>query len=218
MLKKDFKKELKEFYNPSSKEISTVNVPAFDFVMIDGKGDPNNNTSFQNAIEALYAFSYTLKFKIKKGQTAVDYGVMPLEGLWWDAERPNITQSVVGFDRGNFDPVTGDRSKWCWTLMIQQPYITDEVFKETLEEVKERKALPSLDQLRLERFTEGKSVQIMHIGPFSEEGPNIAKLHNYIKSQNAKPNGKHHEIYLSDFRKTNPAKLKTVLRQPFISQ
>lgn len=203
MLKKDFKKELKEFYNPSGKDISVVDVPAADFVMIDGKGDPNNNKEFQEAVEALFSFSYTLKFKIRNGQAAVDYGVMPLEGLWW-AE-----------DMSDFDPEKGNKKNWLWTLMIMQPYITEGVFSEVIEDVAKKKDLPALSKLRLERFDEGRAAQILYTGPYSAEGPTITKIHQKIEEIGGKLSGKHHEIYLSDMRRTSPDKLKTVLRQPF---
>jgi len=203
MIKKDFKKELKEFYAPSTKEIGFVDVPRFDFVMIDGQGNPNNSPEFSAAIEALFSFSYTLKFKLKKGQAAVDYGVMPLEGLWW------------ADDMMAFDPIKGDKSAWKWTAMIMQPYITDDIFTETVAELAKKKDLPALPKLRLESFTEGPSVQLMHIGPFAEEGPNIIRLHQAIEEEGFMRSGKHHEIYLSDLRRVAPEKLKTVIRQPY---
>lgn len=197
----DYKKELKNLYNPSAKEVSEVEVPAMNFLMIDGKGDPNTSEEFKEAIEALYPLAYSIKFDIKKNQ-GKDFGVMPLEGLWW-ADDMN-------------DFVTGDRDNWKWTLMIMQPEsVTEELFKKNINIVAEKKNPASLSKIRFEKYNEEKSVQIMHIGPFSEEGPNIQKMHDRIKELGGKLSGKHHEIYLSDMRKTAPAKLKTVLRQPY---
>ena len=132
----------------------------------------------------------------------IDYGVMPLEGLWWSN---NIN-----------DFATGNRDNWQWTLMIMQPeFVTKEIFEQSLAAVQKKKAIPSIEKVRFEEYKEGKSVQIMHVGPFSEEGANVAKLHVYIKTQNGTPSGKHHEIYLSDFRRVAPEKMKTILRQPY---
>ncbi len=205
MAKIDFKKEMKNLYNPSAKEVSEVIVPAMNFLMIDGKGDPNTSNEFKDAIEALYPVSYTIKFDIKKNQ-GKDFGVMPLEGLWW-ADDMN-------------DFMTGNRDNWKWTLMIMQPeFITKELVDKSINTVAKKNlpagGPPALSKIRFEKYDEGKSVQIMHIGPFAEEGPNIQKLHGRIKELGGKLSGKHHEIYLSDMRKTAPEKLKTILRQPY---
>jgi hypothetical protein len=200
MEKVDHKKVLKDFYRPSSRKPSEVDVPEMNFLMIDGKGDPNTAQEYQDALETLYATSFTLKFKLKKAKTA-DFTVMPLEGLWW----------VEGSEGFEIDSKEG----WCWTSMIMQPQpvIRSEVL-EAIAEVKEKKDPPALQKLRFESYREGYSVQIMHIGPWSEEKPTIEKLHSYAEEQGFKLRGKHHEIYLSDPRKTAPEKLKTVIRQP----
>jgi len=200
MAKIDFKKELKQFYNPSAKEVVAVDVPAMNFLMIDGEGDPNTAPQYKEALEALFSVSYALKFMIKK-EKGVDYGVMPLEGLWW-------VDDMTKFSAARKD-------EWKWTSMIMQPkYVTAEYIKAAIDNTQKKKNLPALPKLRLENFHEGLAVQIMHIGPFSAEGPNIAKMHAFIQSSGHALSGKHHEIYLSDMRKTAPAKLKTVLRQP----
>jgi hypothetical protein len=207
MQKRDLKKELKYLYQPSAKQAEMVDVPKMNFLMIDGMGDPNTSKEFQAAIMTLYPLAYTLKFEIKKSQE-IDYPVMPLEGLWW-AE-----------DMSNFGDDKGDRSKWQWTLMIMQPeYVTKELFEAARETVRKKKDLSMLDKVRLEPYDEGSSAQLMHIGPFSAEGPNILKVHDFIKTSGASFDGKakkHHEIYLSDFRRVAPEKMKTVIRQPFI--
>lgn len=202
MEKIDYKKTLKPLYKPSSKAVELVEVPAMNFLMIDGQGDPNTSTAYQKAIEALFGVSYALKFMIKKGEQAVDYGVMPLEGLWW-------TEDMSLFS-------TDDKSQWLWTAMIMQPdMVTAELVQKAIETTrKKKKALDALSNLRFEPFEEGRCAQIMHIGPFSEEAPTVESVHAFIEAQGSQPRGKHHEIYLSDFRRTAPERLKTIIRQP----
>lgn len=201
MEKIDFKRKFKEYYKPSSKKISIVEIPEFNFLTIDGEGDPNKIGMFQEAVSALYSVSYTLKFSIKKGERKIDYGVMPLEGLWWCDDMKNFSVK--------------NKDAWKWTLMIMQPdIIKDNDIKEAVETVKKKKYSPLLDSLKINNFNEGLSVQTLHIGPFSEEGPVIEKMHNFIDENGYRFNGKHHEIYLSDIRKAAPEKWKTVLRQP----
>jgi len=202
MSKIDYKKEYKELYNPSAKEVSFVDVPKFNYLMVDGKGDPKTSKEFKEAIETLYPVAYSIKFDIKKNESK-DFGVMPLEGLWW-AE--NVR---------DFDPESGNRNNWQWTLMIMQPELVSEKhFQRALEAV-EKKNLPAITKIRFESLDEGTSTQIMHIGPFSEEGDNIKKIHQAIWDKKGSENGEHHEIYLSDMRKVAPSKMKTVLRQPY---
>lgn len=201
MSKIDFKKELKHLYRPSAKNEVAVDVPEMNFLMIDGLGEPGSE-SFGIAIEALYSVSYTLKFMIKKGDIAVDYGVLPLEGLWW------------ADDMADF--IADNKANWKWTLMIMQPsYITKALVGEAIEQVRTKKKLTSVDKLRFEAFTEGPCAQTMHIGPFSEEGPTVERVHRFIESNGNQLAGKHHEIYLSDFRRTKPENLKTIIRQPY---
>ncbi len=200
MEKIDYKKKLEELYNPSAKEVTAINVPKMNFLMIDGQGDPGTSKPYQEAIEALFSVSYALKFKIKKSR-GVDYSVMPLEGLWWADDMADFTK--------------GNRNNWRWTAMIMQPeMVTKEMVGETIEEVTKKKNFPALPLIRFESYNEGPAAQIMHIGPFSEEGSNIQKIHKFIEESGHKLRGKHHEIYLSDYRKTAPEKMKTVLRQP----
>jgi len=204
MNKVDLKKTLKHLYNPSTREVSVVDVPPMNFLMIDGAGDPNVSPEYQQAIEALYSLSYTLKFMVKKS-AGVNYVVMPLEGLWWTD------------DPGQFSMTNKDA--WKWTAMIMQPeHVTPELFEEALAEVRQKKDLPALDRVKFEAYHEGLSAQIMHIGPYAAEEPTIARLHHFIRDNGYEPNGKHHEIYLSDPRRTAPEKLKTVLRQPIRKQ
>ncbi len=202
MGKIDLKKRLAGLYHPPAKEVTLVDVPVMNFIVIDGRGAPESD-SYQQAVEALYAVAYTLKFSRKKAD-GTDYAVMPLEGLWW------------AVDMSVFDPQKADRAKWQWTMMIMQPdFIIPSDFNAARESSAVKKDNPAISGIRFESFKEGKSVQIMHIGPFSTEGPNVRKLHDKISETGGRLSGKHHEIYLSDFRRVDPAKMKTVLRQPY---
>ncbi len=201
MRKIDFKKELTTLYKPSLKKVEEVTVPEMNFLMIDGQGDPSTSQEFVDAIEALYPLSYALKFRVKKSDLEIDYGVMPLEGLWWADDMSSFS--------------SGDKDKWKWTLMIMQPdFITQEMVEEERKLVNKKKIPKSLSSVRFGSFYEGKAAQIMHMGPFSEEGPTIEKVHSYICDSGCERVGKHHEIYLSDMRRAAPEKWKTVIRQP----
>ena len=202
MEKIDLKKELKAFYNPTAKEVTLIDIPKMNYIMIDGQGAPESE-QFTQAMLALYPIAYTIKFD-KKKTGGPDFTVMALEGLWW-AEDMKV-----------FMPETSDRNKWQWTVMMMQPdFITRRDFENAVKAAKKKKDNPALDNVRFESFTEGKSVQIMHIGPYSAEGPNIQKIHQKIAEIGGKLSGKHHEIYLSDPRRVTPDKMKTVLRQPY---
>lgn len=201
MEKIDYKKQLKHLFAPSAEKVEIVDVPQMNFLMVDGKGDPNTAKSFSDAIEALYPLSYTLKFMVKKGKKGIDYGVLPLEALWWADDMSAFT--------------TGNKDAWKWTVMIMQPeFITLKMVKEATEEVERRKKPVALPLVRFEAFKEGKAAQIMHIGPFSEEGPTIEKVHSFIDNNGSRRMGKHHEIYLTDIRRAAPEKWKTIVRQP----
>ena len=201
MEKIDYKKELKHLYKPSPKTVVIVDVPEMNFLMIDGQGDPNTSKEYSSAVEALYAVSYSLKFMIKRGELRVDYGVMPLEGLWW----------VDDMSQFSID----DKNSWEWTSMIMQPeYVTQDLFAVACDKVEKKKNPVALSKIRFESFTESKAAQTMHLGPFSEEGPTIERIHNFIRDNGYSRTGKHHEIYLSDIRKAAPENWKTVIRQP----
>jgi hypothetical protein len=201
MKKIDLKNELKQLYHPSAKEVGIVNVPAMNYLMVDGEGDPNTAKSFAEAVAALFAVAYAVKFKVKKGTPAIDYGVMPLEGLWWSDDMAAFT--------------VADKSRWKWTAMIMQPsFVTQDLIEQVMKEVKDKTNPAALPKLRRESFSEGRCAQIMHLGPFSEEGPTVQKVHGFIEAIGRRV-GKHHEIYLSDIRRAAPAKWKTVIRQPF---
>ncbi len=201
MVKYDFKKEKKDLYYPSDKKVSVVDVPRMKFIMVDGKGDPNTSTEYQDAMEALFPLSYKTKF-ISKKENNQDYVVMPLEGLWW----------VENMEEFSIE----DKESWNWTAMIMQPeFITAELIKRAMEDVEEKKNPASLSKVRFEKFSERLSAQIMHIGPYgAAEGPTIERIHEFIEKSGYKRRDKHHEIYISDVRRTRPEKLKTVVRQP----
>jgi hypothetical protein len=207
----DLKKEYKHLYQPSAKKVEIVQVPRLQFAMIDGaieKGyEPGNSPVFQEATQSIYGISYTLKFMLKKRKTdAIDYPVMALEGLWW-------------VEDGMFDITIKDN--WFYTLMIMQPeVITQDLFAEGVEQVRKKRGdHPALAQLRLAEFEEGLCVQTMHIGPYATEPATIDRMRTFAQENGYRDlvgsrGGKHHEIYLGDPRKADPAKLKTVLRHP----
>jgi len=200
MEKLDLKKSLKYLYEPGAKEFSVVDVPEMDFLMIDGQGNPNTSAEYVASLQALYSTAYTLKFMIKK-EMAIDYPVMASEGLWW-------TDDMRDFS-------TTRKDDWQWTMMIMQPEIvTRQLFDRAVAAALEKKGQPALTRLRLERFHEGLSTQILYFGPYSDEGPTISRLHQSIEQSGHVRFGKHHEIYLGDPRRVAPEKLRTVIRQP----
>jgi hypothetical protein len=204
MAKIDYKKEWKHLYNPPKTEFTIVDVPRMKFLMVDGHGDPNKAQEYQDAIEALYGVAYKMKF-ISKKTLERDYVVPPLEGLWWAEDMETFSTER-------------DKSQWDWTMMIMTPeWVTVDIFANAVEQVRKTKNPGSLDKVRLEQYHEGLSVQIMHVGSFDDEGPVLAEMHSeFIPGNGYIENGKHHEIYLSDFRRVSPEKLKTVLRQPVL--
>ncbi|MDQ1276023.1 MAG: hypothetical protein QG610_1598 [Euryarchaeota archaeon] len=205
MPKMDLKKENKEFYNLSSKEASIIDIPEMNYLMIDGEGDPNTSKEYQDAIEALFSASFKVKF-ISAKEALKDYVIMPLEGLWWVENMENFNIQA--------------KNSWKWTAMIRQPdFVTKNMVEKALEEVEKKKKLPALSKIRFESMHEGLSGQIMHLGPYSEEETTIEKLHGFIEANGygfsgTMPGEKHHEIYISDVRRTKPEKLKTIIRQP----
>jgi hypothetical protein len=201
MEKIDYKKQLKQLYSPSAKHVEIVEVPQMNFLMVDGEGNPNTAKSFSDAVEALYSLAYTLKFMVKNGELGIDYGVLPLEALWWADDLSAFT--------------LGKKDDWKWTVMIMQPaFITSQMVAQATAAVERKKNPVSLPLVRFEAFKEGTSAQILHIGPFTEEGPTVEKVHQFINDHGSQRVGKHHEIYLSDIRRTAPEKWKTIVRQP----
>ncbi|MBB3187404.1 GyrI-like domain-containing protein [Microbacter margulisiae] len=202
MAKRDFKKELKAIYDCPAITPVSVTIPGMNYLMIDGQGNPNTSPAYQEAIETLFSVSYTLKFMIKKAPNGSDYGVLPLESLWWT--------------ENGMPPDMEHKELWHWTAMIMQPeFITKELLDEAIKQIKtKKKDLPALQKMRFEYFEEGACVQIMHIGPYAAEQPTITQLYEFMAQKDVGFNGKHHEIYLSDIRKASPEKLKTIIRQP----
>jgi hypothetical protein len=200
MEKIDLKKDFKFLYQASAKEVALVEVPSMNYLMVDGEGDPNTVPAYADAVEVLFMVSYAIKFMLKKSALAIDYGVMPLEGLWWADDMSKFSSS--------------DKSNWKWTAMIMQPaFVTPEMIVKAIADVKEKKSPRAIAKLRQAYLTEGRCAQILHIGPFSAEGPSIEKVHQFIAAR-GRLSGKHHEIYLSDIRKADPSKWKTIIRQP----
>jgi len=201
----DLKKTYKQFYQPTQKAIVDITVPAFKFLMIDGIGDPNTASSFQDAVNALYSLSYTLKFSKKSDSPQHDFTVMPLEALWW-------SKNLDAFPEGKKD-------EWEWTCMIHQPdFISNEDVFSAKESVLEKKGLLAVNDVRFETFEEGRSAQILYIGPYADETSTIKNIHQFILDAECELTGYHHEIYLSDPRRTAPEKLKTIIRQPMRSK
>ena len=198
MDKIDFRKTLKTLYAPG-RAFDAVDVPPLSYVMVDGAGDPNTAPGYVQAVEALYATSYALKFAIKAA-LGRDYVVPPLEGLW------------TADDPSSF--VRRDKAAWRWTMMILAPdFATPALFDQAVAKARSRRDLPA--SLRLETYAEGPSLQILHIGAYDDEGPILKRLHDIeMPTRGVTFNGPHHEIYLGDPRRTEASKLKTVLRQP----
>jgi hypothetical protein len=206
MEKLDLKKELKTLYAPSAKKVELVDVPKFKFLMIDGAIEPGQGPGtsplFAENMQALYNAAYTLKFMVKQRKdNPVDYPVMALDGLWW-------------VEDGHFDINVKDN--WFYTVMILQPdLVTAALFKDALAQMRKKKGdLPAFSRLRLEAFAEGRCVQMMHIGPYVEEPATVAKMDAFAAEQGYIKRGKHHEIYLGNPLRADPAKLKTILRHP----
>lgn len=201
MSKTDFKKTL-DAYQSKQSEFRIVTMPKLQYLMVDGHGDPNTSKEFSDAVSALYPVAYKLKFasKLVLGK---DFVVMPLEGLWWSSNMDTFTSAR-------------DKSQWDWTMMIMQPdWITQEMFRAAVDKVSEKNIPASLTKVRLESLDEGLCVQTLHIGSYDNEAEILAKMHSqYIPSNGFIMVKKHHEIYLSDSRKTDPNKLRTILRQP----
>ena len=196
----DLRKALKPLLSPSPKQPETITAPPMNYLMIDGHGDPNHAPMYTQAVAALYKLTYTIKFAYKKGQ-GLDYPVMALEGLWWAEDMTRFS--------------VDDKSSWLWTMLIMQPdLVTPSDLERAAAEARRKDDQPLLDQVRLERFEEGLCAQIMHLGPYAAEAPTIEALHGYIAESGHTLTGKHHEIYLSDPRRSAPEKMKTIIRQP----
>jgi hypothetical protein len=194
----DLQRELATLYRVGRDPV-IVDVPDLTCLMVDGRGDPNTSVDYRDAVEALFTLSWTIRFALKR-QGVLDYKVMPLEGRWW---MPDMA-----------DFATSDKSSWFWTALIVQPDVVGASALAEACDATRDKELPALDAVRLERWTEGRSAQVLHVGPYSEEAPTIAALHAFIERKGLELTGKHHEIYLGDPRRAAPEKLRTIIRQP----
>jgi hypothetical protein len=196
----DLKKTLKPLYTAPKGTFVQVDVPTMHFVRVDGLGDPNTSPMYREAVEWLYGVSYAMKFA-SKATLGKDYVVPPLEGLWW-ADDPNSF-------------VTWEKDRWNWTMMILLPdFVGRDIYEGAVEKTIVKLGQPP-QTLRPEPYDEGLSLQTLHVGSYDDEGPVLAALHHEVMpSQGLTFNGPHHEIYLSDPRRTEPARLKTILRQP----
>lgn len=202
----DLRKTLKHLYAPTAKKVELVEVPAFKFLMIDGaieKGHaPGDSPLFQENTQALYNAAYTLKFMVKqRKENPVDYPVMALEGLWW-------------VEDGHFDIQIKDN--WWYRLMILQPELLSEaLLEEALAQIRKKKGdSPALSRVRLETFTEGLCVQVLHLGPYASEPATVARLEEFAQANGLQMSGRHHEIYLGNPLRAEPEKLRTILRHP----
>jgi hypothetical protein len=209
MEKLDLRKQYKHLYQPSAKKVEVVDVPPLQFALLDGEiepgASPGTSAAFGQAMEALYGVSYTLKFMSKlHKENPIDYGVMALEALWWT-------------ETGEYDLTQPEG--WRWTAMMMQPdHITAEMFQDALAQLRKKKPNPALDLLRFESFTEGLSVQMMHIGPYRTEPETLAKMDAFAAGNGYRMRGKHHEIYLGNPMRAAEDKLKTILRHPVEKQ
>lgn len=207
MLEKiDFKKKL-DGYQAKKSQFRIVDIPETQYLMVDGHGDPNIAPAYQDALAALYPVAYKLKF-ISKRELGRDYVIPPLEGLWWADDMDTFT-------------VARDKSQWDWTMMIMVPgWVDSTSFTQAVQQAGAAKNRPvSLDTVRLESLAEGRCVQTLHVGSFDDEGAVLEQMHSeFIPENGMCVDGKHHEIYFSDFRRVSPSKLRTILRQPVIAR
>ncbi|MBP5871899.1 GyrI-like domain-containing protein [Streptomyces scabiei] len=199
--KYDVKRALKAYYAPKNTDWELVDVPELRYLAVDGHGDPNTATAYRHAVEALYAVAYTVKFTSRR-ELGEDFVVGPLEGLWW------------ADDMGDF--LARRKDNWRWRMLINVPgWITDLMIEEARAAALAKKDRPALGDVRPETLREGTSAQVLHIGSYDDETPVLTRLHrDYLPAHGLREAGLHHEIYLSDPRRTDPARLRTVLRQP----
>lgn len=197
----DFKKTL-DVYRAHRDRFRILDVPDMQYLMIDGRGDPNTSPVFAEAVRALYPVAYRLKFASKR-DLGRDYVVPPLEGLWWAED---------------WDVFTTERNKslWEWSMLLMVPdWIEESLFAAAVGQVGLKEPPARLEDVRLEVLSEGRCVQTLHVGSFDEEAETLARMHHeFIPGNGLKMVGRHHEIYLSDFRRVTPEKQRTILRQP----
>ncbi|RLK12422.1 hypothetical protein DER29_5702 [Micromonospora sp. M71_S20] len=199
--KTDFKKTL-DAYQARRGRFRILDVPATRYLMVDGHGDPNASPAFTGAIEALYPVAYKLKFASRR-DLGRDYVVPPLEGLWWAEDMDSFT-------------ARRDKARWDWTLMIMVPdWIDPDMFTAAVGQAGAGNRPARLDDIRLGTLSEGRCVQTLHVGSFDDEAEVLARLHGeFVPGNGLRMVGRHHEIYLSDFRRVAPERQRTILRQP----
>ena len=193
------KPDLKALYGPRVGRPELVFVPEMPFLAVDGEGDPNRDPAYREALQALFSVSYTLKFALKKAR-GLDFHVAPLESLWWSEGGELLATPMA---------------EWRWTALMRQPdEATGADVAAAISSAGAKKQLPGLSRLHLVRFEEGECAQVMHLGPYSSEGPTIESLRAFIEASGRRPRGRHHEIYLGDPRRSAPERLRTIIRQP----
>ncbi|MEW2377859.1 GyrI-like domain-containing protein [Micromonospora sp. NPDC047812] len=199
--KTDFKKTL-DAYQARRGRFRILDVPDTRYLMIDGHGDPNASPAFTGAIGALYPVAYKLKFASRR-DLGRDYVVPPLEGLWWAEDMDSFT-------------ARRDKARWDWTLMIMVPdWIDQGMVTAAVQQAGAGNRPARLDDIRLGTLSEGRCVQTLHVGSFDEEAEVLARLHGeFVPGNGLRMVGRHHEIYLSDFRRVAPERQRTILRQP----
>ena len=201
----DMKRELKQLYAPKNRDWQLLMIPPQRFIAVDGHGDPNTAEAYAEAVTALYGVAYVIKFACKREATERDFVVAPLEGLWYTDDASAFTARA--------------KALWSWTLLIAQPsWVTDAMIDTAIDSPRLQKAgLAGLEQVHVENIDEGLSAQLLHVGSYDDEAPALKRLHDeFLPHHDLAPGDPHHEIYLSDPRKTERAKLKTVLRQPVV--
>ncbi|WP_285117445.1 GyrI-like domain-containing protein [Leifsonia sp. fls2-241-R2A-40a] len=200
-MKADLKKELPSYVAKRGR-FDIITVPPLRYLTIDGQGDPNTSDAYRDALQTLYPVAYAVKFLSKRSLDR-DYTVMPLEALWWADDMEAFTSAR-------------DKSQWHWTVLNLLPdWITDEHLAEARETSARKRGVLPLAALRIETLDEGLCVQTLHLGSYDDEASVLDAMHNsFIPESGLRMTGRHHEIYLSDARRTAPEKLRTILRQP----
>jgi len=203
-VKYDVKREHKDLYAPRNTTWTLLDVPELTYLAVDGRGDPNTSPAYAAAVEALYAVAYTLKFATR--QETGDFVVGPLEGLWWH-EDPTVFTARA-------------KESWNWTMLLHLPdWVTADQLDDARAAATAKKKLPAIAEVRQLTLREGRCAQVLHVGSYDEEGPVLATLHDeFLPANGLREAGDHHEVYLGDPRRTEPARLRTVLRQPVSAQ
>jgi hypothetical protein len=199
-------------YRVRKGSVDFIDVPELGYFAVDGAGAPESG-DFAAAVQALYGASYAAHFLLKR-ETGQAPRLGPLEALWW-VEDPEQQKLVEAIAAGTATADGTDRDLWHWRALISQPPSVDaDLARRAIAQVRAKRPSAALDRLRLTSWTEGRCAQLLHIGPYSDETPSIVRLHSAIAAAGCRPTGRHHEIYLSDPRRTAPEKLRTILRQP----